>query len=69
VDRSRDLSEWVEILKTVHKRKIQIYAYSNNPYAGYAPATVEMFQELRRRQVAKEKRKSIREAPQRQLFN
>jgi uncharacterized protein YecE (DUF72 family) len=51
VDRSEDLAEWVEVLKTVHKRKIQIFAYANNHYAGFGPATVEMFQDLWRRQV------------------
>jgi uncharacterized protein YecE (DUF72 family) len=54
VDRSEDLAEWVEVLKTVHKRKIQIYAYANNHYAGYAPATVEMFLDLWRRQMKEE---------------
>jgi uncharacterized protein YecE (DUF72 family) len=67
VNRSRELSEWAEILGKVHKRKIQIYAYANNHYAGYAPATVEMFQELWRRAV-KENGKSKRAAPQGQLF-
>jgi uncharacterized protein YecE (DUF72 family) len=67
VDRSEDLAEWVEVLKTVHKRKIQIFAYANNHYAGYAPATVEMFQELWRRAV-KENEKSRRASPQGQLF-
>src|SRR5208282_61358 len=33
VPRSRELSEWVEILGKVHKRKIQIYAYANNHFA------------------------------------
>jgi uncharacterized protein YecE (DUF72 family) len=51
VPRSRELSEWAEILGKVHKREIQIYAYANNHYAGHGPATVEMFQELWRRQV------------------
>jgi uncharacterized protein YecE (DUF72 family) len=36
VDRSRELSECVEILAKVQKRKIQIYVYANNHYAGYA---------------------------------
>jgi uncharacterized protein YecE (DUF72 family) len=67
VDRSMDLAEWVEVLKTVHKRKIQIYAYANNHFAGYAPATVEMFQDLWRRAV-EENGKSKRAAPQGQLF-
>lgn len=50
VDRSPELSEWAETLGKVHKRKIQIFAYANNHYAGYGPATVEMFQGLWRRQ-------------------
>jgi hypothetical protein len=44
----------VEILKKVHKRKIQIYAYANNHYAGYGPATVEMFRNLWGRETKKE---------------
>jgi len=51
VDRRADLIEWLEILGKVHKRKIQIFAYANNHYAGFGPATVEMFQDLWRRQV------------------
>ena len=51
VDWSRDLAEWVEVLKTVHKRKIQIFAFANNHYAGYGPGTVELFWELWRRAV------------------
>jgi uncharacterized protein YecE (DUF72 family) len=46
VDRSTELSEWVKILKAVQKRKIQIFAYANNHYAGYGPATIENFREL-----------------------
>jgi uncharacterized protein YecE (DUF72 family) len=46
VDRRAELSEWAEILGKVRKRKIQIFAYANNHYAGYAPATVEMFRGL-----------------------
>ena len=46
VDRSGELSEWVEILRKVHKRKIQIFAYANNHYAGHAPATIEQFQKM-----------------------
>jgi uncharacterized protein YecE (DUF72 family) len=51
VDRRADLAEWVEVLKTVHKRKIQILAFANNHYAGYGPGTIEQFRELWRRAV------------------
>ena len=46
VDRGPELTEWAEILGKVRKRKIQIYAFANNHYAGYAPATAEMFRRL-----------------------
>ena len=49
VDRNADLAEWVEVLKTVHKRKIQILAFANNHYAGYGPGTTEQFSDLWRR--------------------
>jgi uncharacterized protein YecE (DUF72 family) len=46
VDRSADLAEWVKVLKTVHKRRIQILAFANNHYAGHAPATLGMFRQF-----------------------
>ena len=58
VDRRQELSEWADILGKVHKRKIQIYAYANNHYAGYGPATVKMFQDLWRRRVKEETRRA-----------
>jgi uncharacterized protein YecE (DUF72 family) len=58
VGRRAELSEWAEILGKVHKRKIQIFAYANNHYAGHGPATVEMFQELWRRQVKEQSQSS-----------
>ena len=68
VDRHSELSEWADILGKVHKRKIQILAYANNHYAGYGPATVEMFRDLWRKQVATESGKPSRAAEQGQLF-
>jgi len=46
VDRTPELTEWAEIVRKVHKRRIQIFAYANNHYAGHAPATVEQFQAM-----------------------
>jgi uncharacterized protein YecE (DUF72 family) len=65
VDRSRELSEWADILGKVHKRKIQIFAYANNHYAGHGPATVEMFQQLWRREVKEETRRA--ESPKKEI--
>ncbi|HEV7967571.1 MAG TPA: DUF72 domain-containing protein [Candidatus Acidoferrales bacterium] len=33
VNRTEDLGEWVEVLKEVHERRIQILAFANNHYA------------------------------------
>jgi len=68
VDRHAELSEWADILGKVHKRKIQIYCYANNHYAGYGPATVEMFRDLWRKQVSPESGKTTRAAQHGQLF-
>jgi uncharacterized protein YecE (DUF72 family) len=54
VDRSRELSEWADILGKVYQRSVQIYTYANNHYQGYSPATVEMFRDLWRKKVAPE---------------
>lgn len=43
VDRSTELQEWATVLA---KLKVPIYVYANNHYAGYSPATVEMFRRL-----------------------
>ncbi|MGB0036074.1 MAG: DUF72 domain-containing protein [Candidatus Acidiferrales bacterium] len=46
VDRKRELAEWVEIVRKVHERRIQIFVYVNNHYAGHAPATVRQLSEM-----------------------
>lgn len=46
VDWQAELTEWVNVLKKVHKRKIQIFAFANNHYAGHGPSTVETFLNL-----------------------
>ncbi len=34
---------WDKIVRKVHERKIKVFAFANNHYAGHAPETVEMF--------------------------
>ncbi len=46
VDRRRELSEWVNVCWKFNGRGIAIFAYANNHYAGHAPATVQMFEEM-----------------------
>ena len=67
VDRRGELAEWVEVLKTVHERKIQILAFANNHFAGFGPGTVQEFRDLWRKQVVMETGKRNR-TEQGQLF-
>ena len=46
VDRREELREWAEVCERIVKRRIQIFAFANNHYAGHAPATVEMFRDI-----------------------
>jgi len=46
VDRSTELSSWVDFCYQVRKRGVLVYAYANNHYAGHAPATIEQFRNL-----------------------
>jgi uncharacterized protein YecE (DUF72 family) len=71
VDRTQELAEWVEIVRKLHKRRIQIFAYANNHYAGHAPSTVEQFREMLGPLAAPaaSAAKSRRSEKQRALFN
>ena len=46
VDRTHELSSWIDYCYLVMKRGVLIYAYANNHYAGHAPATIKQFQSL-----------------------
>jgi uncharacterized protein YecE (DUF72 family) len=45
-NRQRELFEWVEIVRQIQARQVDIFAYANNHYAGHAPATVRQFLEM-----------------------
>ena len=46
VDRTTELSSWVDYCYQLTKRGVTIYAYANNRFAGHAPATIEQFRNL-----------------------
>jgi uncharacterized protein YecE (DUF72 family) len=46
VDRTAELTSWVDFCYRVMKRGVLGYAYANNHYAGHAPATIEQFRNL-----------------------
>jgi uncharacterized protein YecE (DUF72 family) len=68
VDRTAELAEWVEVLKKVHERRIQILAFANNHFQGFGPRTLEEFKKLWGRQVPTKTAESNRETEQGQLF-
>jgi len=46
VDRSAELSSWVDFCYQVRKRGILIYAFANNHFSGHAPATIAQFRSI-----------------------
>jgi uncharacterized protein YecE (DUF72 family) len=46
VDRTAELQSWVSVCEKIQKRGITQYIYANNHYAGFSPATVELFRSL-----------------------
>jgi uncharacterized protein YecE (DUF72 family) len=46
VDRTAQLSSWVDFCYAIKKRGVTIFAYANNHYAGHGPATVAGFLEM-----------------------
>jgi uncharacterized protein YecE (DUF72 family) len=46
VDRTTELTSWVDFCYQIMKRGVLVYAYANNHYAGHAPSTIEQFRKL-----------------------
>lgn len=61
VDRKTELIEWVEVLKKVHERRIQILAFANNHFQGFGPGTLEEFKKLWALRVKKDTRSRTNE--------
>jgi uncharacterized protein YecE (DUF72 family) len=46
VDRRAALSEWAKVCMMVRRRGVDIFAYANNHFAGHAPSTIRLFEEI-----------------------
>lgn len=46
VDRTPELTNWVQLFRRFVSRNLKVYAYANNHYAGHGPATVKLFWDL-----------------------
>jgi uncharacterized protein YecE (DUF72 family) len=59
VDRRVELEEWAKICQRIQNRqRIQIYAYANNHYGGFAPETIGVFRRLLGKQEPRQPQKS-----------
>lgn len=43
VDRSREMQEWIPVLRRLTDRVSDVYVYFNNHYAGFAPGSIDLF--------------------------
>jgi uncharacterized protein YecE (DUF72 family) len=46
VDRTSELEQWVKACRNFIQKKIRVFAFANNHYAGYAPDTLKLFEQL-----------------------
>ena len=49
VDRTAELTSWVDFCFQIKRRGITVYGYANNHYAGHGPATIRHFRDLWRK--------------------
>ncbi|MBI4863802.1 MAG: DUF72 domain-containing protein [Candidatus Riflebacteria bacterium] len=50
VDRTKEMEEWVGVIRGLIDRCLTVYAFANNHFSGHAPAALELFKEAFRRQ-------------------
>jgi uncharacterized protein YecE (DUF72 family) len=46
VDRGREMKLWIPVVRRLLDRDIPVYGYFSNHYAGYAPGSIEQFEEM-----------------------
>lgn len=46
LDRTKEMEEWIPILKELQKKGISAWAYFNNHYQGYGPGSIAEFRKL-----------------------
>jgi len=45
VDRTAEMTSWVDVCKKIQRRGVTIYGHFNNHYAGFGPASVQLFRD------------------------
>jgi uncharacterized protein YecE (DUF72 family) len=46
VDRTAEMTSWVDVCTKIQRRGVTIYGYFNNHYAGFGPASVQLFRDV-----------------------
>jgi uncharacterized protein YecE (DUF72 family) len=46
IDRTNELSSWVDFCYQTKRRGVTVYAFANNHYSGHSPATIDLFCDL-----------------------
>lgn len=46
VDREREMEAWIPEIRRLLARRLTVYAYFNNHYAGFAPGSIALFREV-----------------------
>jgi uncharacterized protein YecE (DUF72 family) len=46
VDRTAEMASWVDVCTKIQRRGVTIYGYFNNHYAGFGPASVQLFRDM-----------------------
>jgi uncharacterized protein YecE (DUF72 family) len=46
VDRTAEMTSWVDVCKKIQRRGVAIYGYFNNHYAGFGPASFQLFRDM-----------------------
>jgi uncharacterized protein YecE (DUF72 family) len=69
VDRTSEISGWVDVCYETVRRGVKVFGYANNHYAGYAPATIHQFRDLWRAKGLPELTKPQTERQKTMLFD
>jgi uncharacterized protein YecE (DUF72 family) len=46
VDRTAEMTSWVDVCMKIQRRGVTIYGYFNNHYAGFGPSSVQLFRDM-----------------------
>ena len=69
IDRTNEMSGWVDVCYETVRRGVKVFGYANNHYAGHAPSTIRQFRDLWREKGLPELGKPQRKRQEGNLFD